>query len=73
MNFNQAAARIKSQPAEEGGGGRVGGVRASLWLSAPLQLKVDARVTLILKAEEHRWRRGAETLNYRRGVDTLMM
>lgn len=72
VNFNQAAARIKSQPAE-GGWCVGGGVCVLLWLFAPLQLKVGARFTLLLKAEEYRWSRRAESLNYRRSVDALMI
>lgn len=68
VNFNQAAARIKSQPADAGGGTQAeGGVRAFLWLSAPLQLKVDTSFTLILKAKDYLLSRRAEILNYSTG------
>lgn len=50
-----------------------GGGGGALWLSAPLQLKVDTSVTLIPKAKEYLWRRRVETLNYRRSVDALVM
>lgn len=71
VNFNQAAARIKSQPAYASWG-------RCAWFSVTsctTQLKLDAsNFTLILKKKEYlsfMESRRAEILNYRKSVDAL--